>query len=152
ILSHSERSDEELSILDRQIYGRPLLDLGLGGEGPRNSQSEAVTPLLNLRLHEAPPTGYTMDTQNEIRRQALVVSSIVSPTSNTPELDSTAECCAPGRAARGVALGRACLSSDLARACPDGSQLRVLPPWILTDGSCSSRSQASIVTLSLVYA
>src|SRR5215510_3353542 len=55
ILAHSERADQKPALIHRQIDSRPLLHLGLGGEGPRNPQAEAVTPLLNLGLHRPPP-------------------------------------------------------------------------------------------------
>src|SRR5262245_49591233 len=61
IFPDSKWANQEPTILDREVDGRPRLHLGLGGEGTRNPQSEAVPPFLNLRLH-AVSSGYTLST------------------------------------------------------------------------------------------
>jgi hypothetical protein len=53
ILARTERPDQQLTIIHRQIDNGPLLHLGFGREGPRDPQAEAVTPLLNLRLQRS---------------------------------------------------------------------------------------------------
>ena len=68
VLADSKRADQEPTILHRQIHRGPFFYLGLSGEGSRNPQPQAVTPLLNLRLHR---TWTSCRIYNEYTRRGL---------------------------------------------------------------------------------
>jgi hypothetical protein len=79
ILSSPKRANQKPPVLHRQVYGSPLFHLGLGGQGPRNPQSETVTPRLNLRPHRGSARriykGYTGLSPGSDRRRLANVTA-----------------------------------------------------------------------------